>query len=163
MVAARRTLDGPAWTPLPGVRLRADGDDWWAEHGHVPEPARFADLIDVGADGRFILQGRRADVVNVAGKRASLASLDHHLQAIPGVLDGAYFVPESAGPAGRLAAFVVAPDLAARDVLAALRRRIDSAFLPRPLHFVAALPRNATGKLTLEALRRLERECAGRA
>ncbi len=162
MVAARRTLDGPEWTPLPGVRLRADGGDWWAEQGHVPVPARFADLIDVHPDGRFVLQGRRSDVVNVAGKRASLASLDHHLQAIPGVLDGAYFVPESAGPAGRLGAFVVAPDLAAGDVLGALRERIDSAFLPRPLHFVDALPRNATGKLTLEALRRLERECAAR-
>jgi acyl-coenzyme A synthetase/AMP-(fatty) acid ligase len=162
MVAARRTLDGAAWTPLPGVALRADGDDWWAEHGHVPEPARFADLIEVRDDGRFVLQGRRSDVVNVAGKRASLASLDHHLQSIPGVADGAYFVPESAGPATRLGAFVVAPTLTAQGIVAALRERVDSAFLPRPLHLVDALPRNATGKLTLEALRRLERACSTR-
>jgi acyl-coenzyme A synthetase/AMP-(fatty) acid ligase len=162
MVASRRTLEGDAWTPLPGVRLRADGPEWWAEGGHVPEPARFADLIEVAADGRFVLQGRRSDVVNVAGKRASLASLDHHLQSIPGVVDGAYYVPEAAGPASRLGAFAVAPGLTARDVIAALRQRVDSAFLPRPLHLVDALPRNATGKLTQEALRRLERECASR-
>lgn len=162
MVAARRTVDGPHWTPLDGVRLRPDGDDWWAEAGHVPVPARFADHIEVAPDGRFVLLGRRTDVVNVAGKRASLASLDHHLQTIPGVEDGAYFVPAGAGPQTRLGAFVVAPTLDARTLRAALRARVDPAFLPRPLHFVAALPRNATGKLTLDALHRLERECAAR-
>jgi acyl-coenzyme A synthetase/AMP-(fatty) acid ligase len=162
MVAARRTLDGPAWTPLAGVRLRADGDDWWAEGGHVPIPARFADLIQVAQDGRFTLQGRRTDVVNVAGKRASLSSLDHHLQSIPGVIDGAYYLPESTGPTARLGAFVVAPGLTARGLRDALLARVDAAFLPRPLHFVDALPRNATGKLTLDALRALERERASR-
>jgi acyl-coenzyme A synthetase/AMP-(fatty) acid ligase len=162
MVAARRTLDGPAWTPLPGVALRRDGDRWWAEHGHVPEPAIFPDHIEVLADGRFVLKGRRTDTVNVAGKRASLPNLDHHLKSIAGVIDGAFFMPESTGPAPRLVAFVVAPGLTTADLLAALRTRVDSAFLPRPLYFVDALPRNTTGKLTLEALRQLECECAAR-
>jgi acyl-coenzyme A synthetase/AMP-(fatty) acid ligase len=48
----------------------------------------------------------------------------------------------------RLAAFVVAPGLTSEFILAALRQRIDPAFLPRPLCLVDALPRNATGKLT---------------
>ncbi len=34
----------------------------------------------------------------------------------------------------------------------ALRERIDPVFLPRPLLFVARLPRNSTGKLPQEAL-----------
>ena len=34
----------------------------------------------------------------------------------------------------------------------ALRERIDAVFLPRPLLFVARLPRNSTGKLPQEAL-----------
>jgi acyl-coenzyme A synthetase/AMP-(fatty) acid ligase len=162
MVAQRRTVEGDSWTPLPGVRLRADGDDWWAEGGHVPVPARFADHVEVDAGGRFVLHGRRTDVVNVAGKRASLAALDHQLLSIAGVEDGAFYVPADAGPSTRLGAFVVAPGLAPRDILAALRSRIDSAFLPRPLHRVDALPRNATGKLTRAALRELERACAAR-
>ena len=54
----------------------------------------------------------------------------------------------------RLAAYVVAPGLSKDALLQALRRRIDSAFLPRPLHFVDCLPRNATGKvIRAEALR----------
>ena len=36
-----------------------------------------------------------------------------------------------------------------------LRRRIDPAFLPRPLIMVERLPRNATGKLPQQALERL--------
>jgi acyl-coenzyme A synthetase/AMP-(fatty) acid ligase len=34
----------------------------------------------------------------------------------------------------------------------ALQQRIDPAFVPRPLHLVDALPRNATGKVPREAL-----------
>lgn len=55
----------------------------------------------------------------------------------------------------RLTAFVVGQDLTAETLLARLRERIEPAFLPRPLHFVDALPRNATGKLTAEAIQRL--------
>jgi len=46
----------------------------------------------------------------------------------------------------------VAPGLTPESLLNALRRRIDAAFLPRPLHFVEALPRNETGKLPQLAL-----------
>ena len=55
----------------------------------------------------------------------------------------------------RLAACVVAPGLTADAVFAALRERVDPVFLPRPLIFVDALPRNTTGKLPRAALKRL--------
>ncbi len=153
MVASRRTVEGETWRLLPGVALRRDGEGWWAESGHVPAPARFSDLIDVFDGERFALRGRASDVVNVAGKRASLAGLNAQLLAIPGVVDGAFFVPEDNGTGvRRLAAFVVAPGLSARRVLEELRRRVDPAFVPRPLRLVARLPRNATGKLTAEDL-----------
>ncbi len=153
MVASRRTLDGEAWRLLPGVALRNDGEAWWAERGHVPVPARFSDLIDVLDGERFVLRGRASDVVNVAGKRASLAGLNAQLLAIPGVADGAFFVPADDGSGvRRLAAYVVAPGLTSRQLREALRRRVDPAVLPRPLRLVARLPRNATGKLAAEDL-----------
>jgi acyl-coenzyme A synthetase/AMP-(fatty) acid ligase len=156
MVAYRRTVEGDAWRLLPGVSLRNDGESWWAESGHVAVPGRFSDLIDVFDGERFVLRGRASDVVNVAGKRASLAGLNAQLLAIPGVLDGAFFRPEDDGRGvRRLAAFVVAPGLSSRRLLEELRRRVDPAFLPRPLHLVARLPRNATGKLAAEDLRAL--------
>jgi acyl-coenzyme A synthetase/AMP-(fatty) acid ligase len=49
-------------------------------------------------------------------------------------------------------AFAVAPGRTAGEILAALQQHIDPAFLPRPLHLVDALPRNATGKVPREAL-----------
>ena len=45
-----------------------------------------------------------------------------------------------------------------RQLLAALRQRIDAIFLPRPLVFVDALPRNSTGKLPRSALQALFKE-----
>ena len=63
----------------------------------------------------------------------------------------------------RLAAYVVAPSLSSEGLMSALRERIDGAFLPRPLHFVDALPRNATGKLPREALDDFQADLARKA
>jgi acyl-coenzyme A synthetase/AMP-(fatty) acid ligase len=73
------------------------------------------------------------------------------------VVDGSFFMPDEVAPDGvtRLTAFVVAPELTAATLMAALRERVDSVFLPRPLIFVEALPRNNAGKLPREALERL--------
>ena len=80
---------------------------------------------------------------------ASTCSIAHQLNSIPGVVDGAFYMPDecSTEHVTRLAAFVVAPQLDAQHLLAALRERIDAVFLPRPLIFVDKLPRNRTGKL----------------
>jgi len=96
--------------------------------------------------GRFIWIGRDEDMINIAGKRASLAELNIHLNALPGVEDGVIFMPDP--DAKRLAALIVAPDLQRSDILEGLRDNIDPAFLPRPVRMVAALPRQETGKLS---------------
>jgi acyl-coenzyme A synthetase/AMP-(fatty) acid ligase len=119
----------------------------------------LSDVIELRGRSRFLLHGRSADLVNIAGKRASLAHLNFHLNSIEGVRDGAYVLPgEAGGDATRLAAFVVAPGLTRETILAALRERVDPAFLPRPLRFVDELPRNATGKLPRQALDELARK-----
>jgi 3-hydroxymyristoyl/3-hydroxydecanoyl-(acyl carrier protein) dehydratase len=48
------------------------------------------------------------------------------------------------------------------QLLEALARRIDAAFLPRPLYLVNALPRNSVGKIPRQALHDLAAECASR-
>jgi acyl-coenzyme A synthetase/AMP-(fatty) acid ligase len=158
-VATRRPTVSPEWLALDGVHLRAQGERAWATGGHIEEPTALSDIIEIAAgdDRRFLLHGRAADVVNIAGKRNSLAYLNHQLAAIPGVVDGVFHFPDDAQPDGvtRLVAFVVAPGLAPADILAALRERIDAVFLPRPLVMLDALPRRTTGKIPLEALRDL--------
>ena len=94
-------------------------------------------------------------MINIAGKRTSLAHLNYHLNSIVGVRDGVFIMPEEGQHAARLMAFVVAPELTCDEIMSALRLRIDAAFLPRPLRFVDVLPRNATGKLPHAALTEL--------
>jgi acyl-coenzyme A synthetase/AMP-(fatty) acid ligase len=152
-IASRRTVQGNEWRAMSGVTLRADGRGTWVKGGHVESEVMLADVIELRGRGRFLLHGRTADLVNIAGKRTSLAHLNYHLNSIEGVRDGAFVVPEQEGEAvTRLTAYVVAPGLTSAALLAALRQRIDAAFLPRPLHFVDALPRNETGKLPQLAL-----------
>ncbi len=80
-------------------------------------------------------------MVNIAGKRSSFGYLNAQLNAIPGVLDGAFFLREGLnGSTGveRLAAVVVAPGLSVAELTEQLRQRIDPVFLPRPLLMVDA-------------------------
>jgi acyl-coenzyme A synthetase/AMP-(fatty) acid ligase len=42
---------------------------------------------------------------------------------------------------------VVAPDVSREQILAALRERVDAAFLPRRILFIDSFPRDGTGKL----------------
>ena len=111
-------------------------------------------LVEVLADGRFELRGRNTDLLDIAGKRASLGDLTRKLLAVPGVLDGVVFQLEEADASGvrRIAALAVAPTLDAATILSALRVQVDPVFLPRRLRCVDALPRNETGKLPWQAL-----------
>jgi acyl-coenzyme A synthetase/AMP-(fatty) acid ligase len=165
-LASRRTSAGAEWHTLADVRLRREGQMVWAEGGHIDSPTCLNDVIELTGDGpvstTFLLHGRHADLVNIAGKRTSLAYLNHQLNAIPGVQDGVFLPPREDGPDSihRLTALVVAPGLTPAALTQALRERVDPVFLPRPLLFVDALPRNATGKLTQDLLSMLEGQAA---
>ncbi len=149
MIALRRTAAGAAWELCPGVQLSARGGELRVHGGHIAAPQPVADELRPRGGRHFILHGRKAGLVKVAGKRTSLEALDAALARVEGVRDGAFYLREGAA---RLGALVVAPGRSARALRAALRQHIDPAFLPRPLHLVAALPRNESGKLTRQAL-----------
>ncbi len=161
-IASRRTLDGEAWLPYRGIGLDIAEDRALVNVPGLPDPVPLADAVEWMGKGRFRLLGRRADLVKLAGKRASLAALNRILTAIEGVEDGVFLAPDdlAQNPAARLAALVVAPGRRAEDILAALRGRLDPAFLPRPLLLVPALPRNELGKLSRSALLALTQRSA---
>ena len=158
-MATRRTVQTEAWHSLDGVAVEDLDDRAWASGDAVEGRVLLQDIVEQAGDGLFLLRGRSADLVDVAGKRTSLAYLNHHLLEIEGVVDGAFVMQEPApGRVARLAALVVAPGLDADAIPRSLRTRIDAAFLPRPLVFVESLPRNALGKLPRDALLQLLRE-----
>lgn len=154
IIARRRTAREQVWTLLPGVQLQPRPDGTLVHAPHQAEAVVLADLVELHGEGRFSLRGRRADLLEVAGKRASLGDLTRQLLAIPGVKDGVVVQmdEDSAGGVRRIAALVVAPGLDEQAIVAALRRVVDPVFLPRRLRLVAALPRNETGKLPRAAL-----------
>jgi acyl-coenzyme A synthetase/AMP-(fatty) acid ligase len=159
-IASRRTTDSAEWQPWPDVSLVQRNGRTWAEGGHIEVPTALGDLIDILSTGRFVLRGRTEDLVNIAGKRSSIAYLNFQLLAIPGVIDAAYFLADqlagrTATGTERLGAVVVAPGLTAEAIVRMLRERIDPVFLPRPLLLVERIPRNSTGKLPRSALRSL--------
>lgn len=154
VIAHRRPALGDEWRLYPGLNLRPQPDGTVVDAPYFAEPVLLLDTVELLPERRFRLRGRNADLLEIAGKRASLSDLTRRLLALPGVHDGAVFQLDQADAAGvrRIAALVVAPERSEADLLTELRRAIDPVFLPRPLRKVAALPRNETGKLPRRAL-----------
>jgi acyl-coenzyme A synthetase/AMP-(fatty) acid ligase len=149
-IASRRPCTETDWHLLPGVSMAHDADGAWVYGGYIEGRVRLSDVIEPQPQGRFRLAGRHADMVNIAGKRTSIAYLNAQLLSIAGVQDGCFVQQEAQDGTRieRLAALCVAPSLDARQVLSELHARIDPVFLPRPLVRVDAMPRTASGKLT---------------
>ncbi len=155
-IASRRTAVDCCWYLYDGMSLRLSGQVGHVEGEQLPQPVLLGDQIEQIDRHHFRLLGRSEEMINIAGKRASLSDLNHKLNAIAGVEDGAFIMPETKGnKTARMAAFVVAPTLDEAVVLQHLKRGVDSVFLPRPLCKVDRLPRNETGKLPRAALLKL--------
>ncbi len=157
VIAQRRTARDSAWRLFEDVVLHPHADGTRVERPALPQPVQLADLVEqVEVEGGrgFVLRGRLADVLEIAGKRASLADLTRNLQALAGVRDAAMLQldPDAAG-VRRLVAFI-ATDATLDDpaIIAALRERCDPVFLPRRIIRVERLPRNETGQLPRAAL-----------
>ena len=156
-MASRRTVDGELWCFYDGIRSEEKNGVVYVSASHLPDPVPLNDFIEMQSDSSFKLLGRHADLINIAGNRASLSDLTLKLNAIEGVRDGVFVMPDSqAGEdTARVAALVVAPDLSKKKILSMLAEHVSPVFLPRPLYQVDSLPRNAMGKLPREALLQL--------
>ena len=160
-VASRRTTAGETWRTLGELRITQEGcaeqdgsERFVVAGGHVLEATPLADVLELHDAQHFRLLGRANDLIHVAGKRSSLAHLNFQLNRIEGIEDGAFWLPDDVTEAVvRPLAFVVAPLLTAQHIIQALRQHLESAFVPRRVVHVEALPREATGKLSAAALR----------
>ncbi|MDH5327480.1 MAG: AMP-binding protein [Gammaproteobacteria bacterium] len=148
-MASRRTVEGNIWKLFDTLRISNQDGDSIATAPYLDQAVVLGDIVICHDENRFELAGRKSDMLNIAGKRASLADLNHKLLAIEGIEDGVLFLPDCAetDTLTRLVAFVVAPALQEKQILDALRLHVDGAFLPRPIYKVEQLPREKTGKL----------------
>jgi acyl-coenzyme A synthetase/AMP-(fatty) acid ligase len=149
MLATRRPAEDERFLPGAGLAFTLDTEGRArVMGGQLEEPLVLPDRFQQDGDG-LVLLGRSSEFLKIAGKRTTLAALTAALRSIPGVVDGAFVQP--APQASRVAALVVAPAHDAASLRSALAERVDRTFLPRPLVFVAALPRDAQGKLSAGA------------
>jgi acyl-coenzyme A synthetase/AMP-(fatty) acid ligase len=150
MLASRNTATETVWSLSDLFELEPKKEGVLIRGRHLPEKVVLPDAVELLSDHRFRWLGRHQDMINVAGKRGSLADLNRRLAAISGVVDGVIFIPESSPD--RLAAMVVAPKLNPADILGELKDQIEPVFLPRPIYMISALPRQETGKLARKAV-----------
>jgi acyl-coenzyme A synthetase/AMP-(fatty) acid ligase len=153
--ASREILRESLWQPYASSRLiQQDSGLTYLESPHLQTSVLLQDTFKVEADGRFAVLGRDIDMIKIGGKRASLSELNQRLKDIAGVADGFCFVQQGGISDGRLAAVVVSR-LDKQGILEGLQPYVDSVFLPRKIVFVAAIPRNETGKLPKAEMEKL--------
>lgn len=149
-IASRRTVEGDYWTLYDGFNIRNSEAGAWISGAYLSLALPLSDIIEMADDGRFKLVGRSSDMINIAGKRASLADLNRKLLDIEGVRDGVFYKPDEddeTSKTTRLVAFVVAPQLSKKQIIDQLTDKLDPLFLPRPLLKVNSLPRTESSKL----------------
>ncbi len=154
VIATRRPSQDDAWNIYEGVTLEPTAEGTRVDAPWFHRSVMLQDILELANTNQFTVRGRNADMIEVAGKRASLADITRRLLAIEGVEDAAVFQPDQTevGTIYRVAAAVVAPSLTTRHIHAELAKGVDPAFLPRPLILVESLPRNDVGKLPRDKL-----------
>jgi acyl-coenzyme A synthetase/AMP-(fatty) acid ligase len=159
----RRTAQQEVWRLYDGITLEPGPASTQVSAGWYERPQQLQDVLELRGERGFVALGRNADLVEVAGKRASLADITRRLCAVPGVEDAVAFQSEgaAAGTANRVAAVVVSRGVSAREIAAQLSASLDAVFLPRPLLLVDRIPRDAVGKVSRLKLLEMARNQAG--
>ncbi|SRR6266540_987835 len=154
--------------PLPrgavgGVQIRGTGvmKGYWRQPERTAQEFtrdgwfRTADLGVLAPDGYLSLVGRAKDLVISGGYNVYPKEVELAIDALPGVAESAVFGLPHDDFGEAVTAAVVRSDPAVDDaaILAALRERLAAYKLPKRVHFVDALPRNAMGKVLKTALR----------
>ena len=169
------TRAGSVGRPLPFVEVRSvrpDGSicepgevgEWWIRGPNVSAgywrraPVRDADgwfpTGDVGvieADGYLTFIDRASSVMRVGDHAVYPATIERALYGAPGLTDVAAVDVD-----GRIVVGVVAEtDVDASDLISELRSGLAPHEVPHEIRRVAAIPRNAAGKVRRDALREL--------
>jgi len=151
-LATRRPSQDDQWHTLDGVAIHQENDQIVVQAPHLDSATPLHDVLEIIAPDKFRFLSRNSDMVNVAGKRSSLAQLSAQLRALDGVFDGIFFLTDKRSSGLQRPAALVVTDRTEREIRMALSTQIDPVFMPRPLKRVTKIPRNSLGKVTHEQL-----------
>ena len=112
---------------------------------------RTGDRASQDSDGRFFFDGRRSDVLKVAGENVSTVEVEAVLTAHPGVLEASVIGAPDPVRDEVPVAFVVAAEPDSPPSIAALHEgcqsRLGKAKQPREITLLEELPRTSVGKI----------------
>ncbi|HSH60608.1 MAG TPA: class I adenylate-forming enzyme family protein [Acidimicrobiales bacterium] len=117
---------------------------------------RTGDVARVDAEGYVYILDRKKDMINRGGHKVFSAELEQLLVAHPDVEDAAVVGVPNPLAFETVTAFVVArpgSTLSSNDVCQWVRSQMADYAMPRVVHHVAEIPRNATGKIDKATLR----------
>ncbi len=163
LIGTREPTRTDVFMPRDDLRISFDGRRMSVASQWRTDALKIDDTIEQAGKG-FRHIGRGDDLVNVAGKRGSLAGLTRALCEVDGVMDGAFVMPDrpaSGRGQTRPVAFAVAPGLDADTVRRALRKRIVAAFVPKRVVMIDEMPRTPSGKPHVAGLLAMLAETSG--
>jgi len=156
--------------PLPAGEvghIQVRGDNVFAGYWQMPEKTReeftpegyfrTGDMGRFDADGYLAIIGRNKDLIISGGLNVYPKEIEEAIDALPGVAESAVIgLPHPDFGEAVTAVVVRAKDsagLTAEGILAALKANIAGFKVPKAVHFVDDLPRNAMGKVQKNILR----------
>jgi malonyl-CoA/methylmalonyl-CoA synthetase len=175
---------GSVGRALPGVRVRVTGEDGaatteqvgaievkgpnvFAGYWRMPEKTqegftadgffRTGDMGRMSADGYLTIVGRAKDLIITGGLNVYPKEIEERIDALPGVIESAVIGVEDPDFGEAVTAVVVAANgcsATEAGIIAALKAEIASFKVPKRVHFVPDLPRNAMGKVEKAVLRK---------
>jgi long-chain acyl-CoA synthetase len=161
-VAAGET--GELWVRGPGIArgyfrnealtAQTFGDDGWLRTG---------DIGRLDADGFLFIVDRKKELIITGGYNVYPREIEEAVHRFDGVLETAAIGQPDERLGERIVAFVVVAEGHAVDVdalLAHCNAQLARYKVPREIRIVAALPRNATGKVDRQRLREIARSPA---
>jgi malonyl-CoA/methylmalonyl-CoA synthetase len=117
---------------------------------------RTGDVGELLPNGYLRIVGRAKDLIITGGLNVYPKEIEERIDALPGVAESAVIGVPDADFGEAVAAIVVTHPghaLTETDVITALKGEIANFKVPKRIHFVADLPRNAMGKVQKNVLR----------
>jgi len=165
---AVRVVDAEGRTCAAGEvgGIEVKGPNVFAGYWRMPEKTReeftadgffrTGDLGEILPNGYLRIVGRAKDLIITGGLNVYPKEIEEKIDALPGVVESAVIGVPDADFGEAVAAVVVASRghlLTEGGVIAALKGEIASFKVPKRVHFVPDLPRNAMGKVQKNVLR----------
>ena len=164
IIAYRRQAVEAVWEAFPPVELATEAGMLKVHSPFVSTTwgSGFltADRVKLESPASFQLLGRTDSIVKIAGKRISLTKIEQGLLACPGVMEAAVIAVPEKGYIRENAIWAAVAGknehaLSPRQLQTDLRARLASVEIPRRIVIVDKLPRTASGKLPLNAVKKL--------